>query len=42
LKMPDKRPGGGGMGTHGIDWDITKENKQPKTDENQLLPVYNS
>jgi hypothetical protein len=19
LKMPDKRPGGGGMGTHGID-----------------------
>ena len=21
---------------------LTKENKQPKTDENQLLPVYNS
>ena len=24
LKMPDKCPGGGGMGSHGIDWDITK------------------
>ena len=23
LKMPDKRPGGG-MGSHGIDWDITQ------------------
>jgi hypothetical protein len=23
LKMPDKHPGGG-MGTHGIDWDINE------------------
>jgi hypothetical protein len=25
LKMPDKLPGGGGMGTHGIDWNIVRQ-----------------